>query len=146
MKKLIVSFAVLAILLVATGPVEAGKPKPPAPYITVVDSFNESPGWARYPIDQYYNQGTGASVNARYFGSNWAKIVCRNEAGVVVGRSDPLWLMGEGGGLSVDLYVAYPYVPATYTFCRIKLLKMNRDGQPTRKVLASDDYIVFSPV
>ena len=147
MRRFIASFAAVAVLLaVVAVPVGAAKPKPPKPYITVIDALNESPGTLRYPADQYYNQPGGASVNALYFGSNWAKIVCRNEAGKVVGRSNPVWLMGEGGNQSVDLYVAFPYVPASYTFCRIKLLATGPDGQPTKKVLARDDYIVYSPV
>ena len=147
MRRFIASFAAVAVLLAAVAvPVEAAKPKPPKPYITVIDALNEAGTWARYPVDQYYNQPGGASVNALYLGSNWAKIVCRNEAGKVVGRTDPLWLMGEGGNQSVDLYVAFPYHGGDYTFCRIKLLATGSDGQPTEKVLAHDDYIVYSPV
>ena len=147
MKRLIASLIASAVLLTVVAiPVEASKPKPPKPYITVIDALDESPGWARFPVDQYYNQPGGASVNALYSGSNWAKVVCRSEAGKVVGRSNPVWLMGEGGNQSVDIYVAFPYHPATYTFCRISLLATGPDGQPTKKVIAHDDYVVYSPV
>jgi len=135
MRALVISL-ILSLTLVST--VNAA---PPAkPFITVIETSFESPGWARYPIDSIY--GTG--VWLRYRGSDWARFTCHNEAGALVWESGPRWITGEGGELSVGIdYTAaeFPYVAASYNFCVAELL-----DKRLRKVIAKDDFIIYSPV
>jgi hypothetical protein len=112
--------------------------KPARPSISVLDEVTEGT-WARYPIDLTWGQ----SAHAIYSGSDYARVSCNNEAGQPAWTGPIQYLQGEGGpGVSVDIPVLIPYVPATYTFCTIDLL-----GGPKRnRVIASDNFVVYSPV
>jgi hypothetical protein len=133
---LAVMLAALMLSGVAAPASAAKSPNKPRPSIVILDEVSEG-GWARYPVDLTWGQ----PAHARYYGSEVARITCRNEVGDVIWRGPRQHLTGEGGpGVSIDIPVLIPYVAATYSFCRADLL--GRKG----RIIASDRFIVYSPV
>lgn len=123
MKKLVLG--VLLAFAVVT-PVSARQMHP---FVEVVDSFDEG-SWATQPIDAIW----GNPVHVLYSGSEVALFTCPGWTQRVILTSE------SGPGVSVDVYPAIAYVPATYTVCHVDLL-----GKKDR-VLASDTFTIYSPV